>query len=292
MSIYTNWFLASRPWSFSMTFISVSVGAALAQNVTDFSWGLYLLTLIGGVLGHAGTNLINDYYDVKSGVDDAEAKTAQYRPHPLVEGKLPPLSVRNAALALLGLTAIIAIILAAVSGFKIIILGAAGILLSLTYTAPPFKYKYLALGEFSVFLIWGPLMVEGAFFVQAGHFSGTALAVSIPFGALVALVLLANNIRDIEHDASKGIKTIAIVLGRARSMTLYKALMAAAYFSVSLMAVAGVVSPLALITLLSLPIAIKLFKEMSGMPPSDADARTAKLDTAFGLLLVLSLALS
>jgi len=292
MSMYKNWFLASRPWSFSMTFISLSVGAALAQNVVDFSFGLYLLSLLGGVIGHAGTNLINDYYDVKSGVDDAEAKTAQYRPHPLVEGKLPPVAVRNAALALLAVTGVIALILAAVSGFEIVLLGAAGILLSLAYTAPPFKYKYFALGELSVFLIWGPIMVQGAFFVQAGHFSATALAVSIPFGALVALVLLANNIRDIEHDASKGIRTIAIVLGRARSMTLYKALMAAAYVSVSLMAVTGYVSPLALITLFSLPIAVKLFKEMSGMPPSDADARTAKLDTAFGLLLVASLAFS
>ena len=292
MSLYKNWILASRPWSFSMTFISISVGSALAENAVDFSWGLYFLALIGGILAHAGTNLINDYYDVKSGVDDPDAKTAQYRPHPLVEGKLKPVQVRNAALAMLGITAFIALVLATVQGIELIWLAVVGIIASLAYTAPPMKYKYMALGEFSVFLMWGPLMVEGAYFVQAGEFSLRALAVSIPFGVLVALVLLANNIRDMEHDATKGIRTIAIVLGRAASMKLYKWLMAAAYVSVGLMALFGYVSHWALITLLSLPIAVGLFKEMSGMPPADADARTAKLDTAFGLLLVLSLAIS
>jgi 1,4-dihydroxy-2-naphthoate octaprenyltransferase len=292
MSLYTNWILASRPWSFTMTFISVSVGAALAENAADFSWGLYLLTLIGAVLAHAGTNLINDYYDVRSGVDDPDAKTAQYRPHPLVEGELEPVKVRNAALALLGLALALGLILAASRGFEIVVLGLIGLAASLAYTAPPVKYKYMGLGEFSVFLMWGPLMVEGGYFVQAGAFSLRALLVSIPFGVLVALVLLANNIRDMEHDASKGIRTIAISLGRPASMALYKSLMTAAYASVALMALSGYVSPWALITLLSLPIAVGLFKEMSGLPPNDADARTAKLDTAFGLLLVLSLAIS
>ena len=88
MNIYRNWFLASRPWSFSMTAISVSVGGALGAIDGSFSWALYLITLLGTILLHAATNLLNDYYDVKSGVDTRVVSTAQYRPHPLVEGKL------------------------------------------------------------------------------------------------------------------------------------------------------------------------------------------------------------
>lgn len=292
MSTYKYWFLASRPWSFTMTFFSISVGAALAQNVADFSWILYFLTVIGGITGHAGTNLLNDYYDVQSGVDDPNSKTTKYRPHPVVEGKLEPKQVRNVSLGLLGVTLLITLILTAVCGLEIIIMGVIGVLFGYAYTAPPFKYKYFAVGEIAVFLVWGPLMIEGAYFVQAGHFALRPLALSIPFGVLVALVLLANNIRDMEEDATRGIKTIATVLGRASSMQLFKGLMVAAYASVALMALFGYVSHWALITLLSVPIARGLFKEMSGMPPDDADARTAKLDTAFGLLLVLSLAIS
>jgi len=64
MSLYQNWFLASRPWSFTMTAISVSVGAALGAMAGDFSWPFYLVTLVGMIVLHAATNLMNDYYDV------------------------------------------------------------------------------------------------------------------------------------------------------------------------------------------------------------------------------------
>ena len=88
VNMYRNWFLASRPWSFSMSAISVSVGAALAGMDGAFSWYLYLYTLLSMILLHAATNLMNDHYDVLSGVDNQEVSTAQYRPHPLLEGKL------------------------------------------------------------------------------------------------------------------------------------------------------------------------------------------------------------
>ena len=80
MHLYRNWILASRPWSFTMTAISVSVGSALAAIKGPFNWILYLLALVSAVLLHAATNLINDYYDVKNGVDTVASATAQYRP--------------------------------------------------------------------------------------------------------------------------------------------------------------------------------------------------------------------
>jgi 1,4-dihydroxy-2-naphthoate octaprenyltransferase len=118
------------------------------------------------VLLHAATNLINDYYDVVNGVDTVQAATAQYRPHPLVEGLLPREHVRRVAYGLFVLAALIGIYLTLVCGVVVLIIGLVGLLAGLTYTAPPLKYKYVALGEVSVFLMWGPLMVEGAYFVQ------------------------------------------------------------------------------------------------------------------------------
>ncbi len=90
ISVYRDWILAARPWSFTMTAISVSVGGALAALDDAFSWPLYLLTLIGTILMHAASNLINDYDDVRHGVDDPKVPTARYRPHPLMEGRLTP----------------------------------------------------------------------------------------------------------------------------------------------------------------------------------------------------------
>ena len=291
MSVYRNWFLASRPWSFSMTAISVSVGSALAAIDGPFSWGLYALALASAVLLHAATNLINDYYDVKNGVDTVQAATAQYRPHPLVENLISPEQVRWMAYGLFVLAALVGIYLAVVCGWMVFWIGLIGLGAGLTYTAPPLKYKYVAMGELSVFLMWGPLMVEGAYYVQRQMFSLKAFWVSLPFGILVALVLLANNIRDIEHDRSRQIRTLAILLGRRFGLVAYLLLMVLAYLGILAMAFSGILTLWVFIILVSLPLAVKLLRQMIRAVPADADAQTGKLDTAFGLLLVVSLVL-
>ncbi|MBW2436201.1 MAG: 1,4-dihydroxy-2-naphthoate octaprenyltransferase [Desulfobacterales bacterium] len=291
MNIYRNWILASRPWSFSMTAISVSVGSALAAIDGTFSWAFYLLALIAGVFMHAATNLINDYYDVKSGVDFKGVSTGIYRPHPLLEGKLTSRQVLIEACVLYVVATIIGLYLAADRGWPLIGIGLIGVFASITYTAPPFKYKYIALGELSVFLMWGPLMVMGSYFIQRQAFSINALLISIPFGILVALVLLANNIRDISHDRSKGIRTLPIIIGERNGLRLYSTLVILAYAGMIGMSIAGPLYMWSLIVVLSLPLALKLIRQMMQKIPDDADAQTAKLDTAFGLLLVASLVL-
>ena len=291
MNIYRNWVLASRPWSFTMTAISVSVGSALAAIDGDFRWSFYLLALIAGMLMHAATNLINDYYDVKSGVDFKGVSTGIYRPHPLLEGKLTPRQVLIEACLLYFVATIIGLYLAANSGWLLVAIGLIGVFASITYTAPPFKYKYVALGELSVFLMWGPLMVTGSYFIQRQVISARALLISIPFGILVALVLLANNIRDISHDRSQGIRTLPIIIGERNGLRLYSILIISAYAAIVGMSIAGPLYLWTLIVVLSMPLALKLIRQMMKKIPADADAQTAKLDTAFGLLLVVSLVL-
>jgi len=289
MSIYRDWFLASRPWSFSMTAISVSVGTALAALDGAFSLPLYLVTLIGIVILHAATNLLNDYYDVLSGVDYLAVSTARYRPHPLLEGKIKPGHVRFGSYLLYALVVVAGLYLAATRGWTILVIGLIGVIASVTYTAPPFKYKYKALGEFSVFIMWGPLMVEGAYFVQRQSLSKEALLISLPFGALVALVLLVNNLRDMSHDREKGIQTLPILIGRSNGIRLYVTLVILAYLSVLWMSFKGPLHLWSLIVLLSLPLAFRLLKQVVRKIPLDGDAQTAQLNTAFGVLLVTSL---
>lgn len=288
-TLYRNWFLASRPWSFIMTAISVGVGGAVAAIDGPFLWGWFLITLAGTVFLHAATNLINDYYDLRKGLDTVAAATAQYRPHPMVEGKLNPEHVRIAAYLLLCAGAAIGLWLSATRGWPILVLGVIGVLAGLTYTAPPLNYKYAALGEPSVFLMWGPLMVEGAYFVQRQTFSWDALWTSIPFGIIVALVLLANNLRDIDHDKTRHIRTIAILLGAQKGYYLYTGLILLAYACIPLLIAFGVLSWWSLMVMLSLPVAATLLRVMAKEIPKDADARTARLDTAFGVLLLVSL---
>jgi 1,4-dihydroxy-2-naphthoate octaprenyltransferase len=274
-----------------MTALSVSVGAALAGMDGAFSWLLYLYTLLTMIILHAATNLMNDHYDVLNGVDNPEVSTAQYRPHPLIEGKLEPNHVKIAAYLLYAIAIIAGIYLAVLRGWTILTIGAIGVLASITYTAPPFKYKYIGLGEFSVFLMWGPLMVEGSYFVQRQMLTRSAFWVSLPFGALVALVLLVNNLRDMKDDEKKGIRTLPLLIGRSNGVRLYVALVIIAYMSILWMAFMGPLQRWSLIVFFSLPLAYRLLKQIGQKIPADGDAQTAKLDTAFGALLLTSLIL-
>ncbi len=182
-------FLAVRPWSFTMTAVAVTTGSLLALTYGgDVHLGLYALTLLGMILAHGATNLINDYFDTRSGVDRPGAPTTLYRPHPLIEGALTPRQALMISLGLYGLAGLIGLYLAWLRGWVLVLLALAGGLASFTYTAGPVHYKYRALGEASVFLMWGPLMMLGAYYVQTGGFAhaGGVIWVSLPIGLLVA----------------------------------------------------------------------------------------------------------
>lgn len=274
-----------------MSAISVTVGAVLASVHGHFSVFLYLLTVVGIVFIHAGGNLLNDYFDVTGGIDSLQAGTARYRPHPLLEGKLTPRGVRNAAFSFLAVGCAFGIALTLMCGWPVFVIGVLGALGAVAYTAPRVGYKYIACGEFGVFLIWGPLMVEGAYFVQTGQLHMEPVMVSLPLGILVAQTLLANNMRDIAHDTGRGFKTLANLLGEPASLKLYLLLMVIAYGAVAFMAFLGPLTRWSLLVFLSVPLAIRLLNEMRGGVPQDADARTGNLDVVFGFLLVISLIL-
>jgi 1,4-dihydroxy-2-naphthoate octaprenyltransferase len=278
-----------------MTAVSVTVGSLLALHLGYFHWGLYLLVLVGMILAHAATNLINDYFDVRHGVDRPEAPTARYRPHPLLEGLLTPGQVLWGSFALYALAGLIGLYLITIRGWPIALLAILGGVASFTYTAGPIMYKHRALGELSVFLMWGPLMIVGAFYVQTGSWEEIWRVIwpSVPIGLWVALVLLANNLKDIDYDDRLGVKTLGTLLGRQRALRLYMSLVVAIYLLSGLGVVLGAIPIWGLMVFLSIPMAFKLIRSFELAPeiPADADPRTAQLATQYGVLLIVALLL-
>jgi 1,4-dihydroxy-2-naphthoate octaprenyltransferase len=285
------WFLATRPWSFTMTAISVGVGGAVAALDGAFDVWLFLLTLVGAVCVHGATNLINDYFDYKSGVDRPGAPTTLYRPHPLVQGLISPQAVLWVSAGLYAIAAIIGLALIVLKGAGLLWFILLGAIASFFYTAGPIKYKYLALGELAVFLMWGPVIVGGTYFVQRGSLSPDAVLISVPFGLLVALVLLANNLRDIDYDRSAGIATLGTLLGQQKTRVLYQGLILLAYLAIALLIALKILSPWGVLVFFSAPVAFRLIRTLQREIPNDADARTAQLDTLFGVWLIIGLIL-
>jgi 1,4-dihydroxy-2-naphthoate octaprenyltransferase len=281
-----KYIIATRPWSFPMSLMSVTVGMLLAAEEGPILWQWFAVTAIGITLFHAAANVINDYYDTLYKIDQPDSPTAKYRLHPILSGMLTPSQLLRQAIVLFALTFFIGVTTAFMRSYHVLWIGVVGLLTSFYYTAGPAKLKHRALGEFAAFMIWGPLMVEGAYAVQRQMLSLKALYLSIPFGILVALVLLANNMRDIDYDSRHNVKTLGIILGIRNSYILFAGLIVAAYASVLGMMMAGILSLWGFLIVLSLPSAWSLLKTFRQQIPDMADALTAKFDTVFGMLLI------
>ncbi|HEV8402649.1 MAG TPA: LLM class flavin-dependent oxidoreductase, partial [Candidatus Limnocylindrales bacterium] len=200
-----------RPFAFTASVIPVLAGAALAWVDELWAWAPFIAALLGAVFLHAGTNIVNEVYDVRKGVDTITSPRAS---HAIVKGRIRERTALLVAATFFALAVVVGLYLVWLRGPAIIVLGLLGLVGGWGYTAPPLEYKNRALGVPIVFFLMGPLMVEGAYFAVSGQWSVTALVLSIPIGMLVAAILHGNEWRDIREDSRAGISTISARIGR------------------------------------------------------------------------------
>jgi 1,4-dihydroxy-2-naphthoate octaprenyltransferase len=290
MSLLKLWFRAARPWSYPASIIPVSLGTMLAASHGFFDLLLFLLTLAGGVLIHTATNLFNDYYDFLYGVDTPDSYSSG---SVLVKGLMPPGRLLTGAVVTVLLVMPIGLYLIMARGPVLLILGILGILAGYFYTARPIAYKYRGIGVPAVFFLMGPLMVIGAYYVQAASYNAAVFLASLPVGAMVGAILYANEFRDIKHDRRYGIVNPSILLGRKKARFLYYLLVIGAYILIIIMVLGELLSGWALLTLLTLPAALKPMRVMEETAQGKEspqlpyiDVFTAQLHLQFGLLLI------
>ncbi len=289
------WIQAVRPFAFTASIIPITLGAVCAfSGPQPVRWELFPLILLCSLLFHSGTNLINDYYDFKHGLD---TPTTFGSSGILPQGKLPPRQIYRGALLCFAAGFLLGCILVSARGIPMLVLGTIGLLGGFFYTAHPVEYKYRALGDMVVFILMGPLMVIGSYFALTGGYHPRILSLSLPIGFLVAGILHANNLRDIDHDKQSHIKTIANILGHRRAQIQYVFLIGCAYVSILLLMTTGTLSAWGFLVFLSLPVALKnigTIKTSNAHAPhqlATIDIETAKLHFLFGILMVTSLSL-
>lgn len=283
----------TRPFSLTASIIPVAAAGALAARDSRLSWAILFAALVAGVFLQVGTNVINEIYDVRRGID---AITSPRASQALVTGRVTERQAFLLSGSAFALSAAIGIGLVVVRGWPMLLIGLAGLVGGWGYTAPPLQYKYRALGLPMVFLLMGPLMVEGAYYAISGAWSGAAVVVSIPIGLLVTAILHGNEWRDIGEDGRAGISTVSIRAGRSAAHRIYVTLLVGAYIALALAVAATVLPPLSLLAVLSLPLLVGALRasELGATGQQRAiamiDLQTAQLHAAFGLLLVTGLA--
>jgi 1,4-dihydroxy-2-naphthoate octaprenyltransferase len=161
--------------------------------------------------------------------------------------------VKRAALLCLAVGAVAGLVLAATSGWELLAVGALALLAAWFYTGGGSPYGYRGLGEVSVFVFFGLVAVMGTTYVQLGSITLASGLAGIGVGALACAILVANNLRDIPTDEVAGKRTLAVVLGDARSRTFFAALVVVALGC--LVAIAVLVEPWAVLGVAGLLIA-------------------------------------
>jgi len=284
-----------RPFAFTASVIPVLAGAALAWVDELWNWAPFIAALLGAVFLHAGTNIVNEVYDVRKGIDTITSPRAS---HAIVKGRMKERTALIIAGTFFALAIAVGLYLIWLRGPAIIVLGLLGLIGGWGYTAPPLEYKNRALGVPIVFLLMGPLMVEGSYFAVSGEWSLTALILSIPVGLLVAAILHGNEWRDIREDSRAGISTLSARIGRRWAHYGYVALVLGAYIALALSVIAGILPAWTMLAILSLPFLAQVIRsaELGATGQARAismiDLQTARLHLAFGSLLVLGLLLS
>lgn len=222
----------TRPGFLVITAVACVLGTVVAAACGHGPQvGTALATLVLAVLMHAAANVLNDYHDALNGADDANTQglfpfTGGAR---LIQnGQVSSNDTHNLAKALVVFLIPCGLLLAVKTGVGLVVLGLAGLLLGWAYSAPPLALMKRGLGEATVALAWG-LVVVGADFVQRKHFFVIPVAVAVSFALLVGNILVINGFPDAAADALVGKRTLVVRMGARWAAWAYLAFALLAY---------------------------------------------------------------
>lgn len=270
----SRWLIATRSVVFVMTVNSVIIGGLLYVIYAGFRPGFLIplvLVVLGLVLAHAASNLFNDYWDAKHGIDTSKDYfRPAYMPHPSLSGMMSPQGLFSLGVVhLVGMVAIAAYFVE-LRGPLVLVFAGLGVLFLVLYAGGPLPLKRIGLGEPTVFVVWGPLMVGGTFYVLDGTLPAWVLIASIPYAVSVTTVLFGKHIDKIDYDTKLGVRTVPVILGEAATKKALEALVTIAYLAVVGLVATKYLPIWSLISLLALPRARQLFHTLSEPRPKEA----------------------
>jgi 1,4-dihydroxy-2-naphthoate polyprenyltransferase len=283
----------TRPHTLTATFVPVLIGTSLAMHYIKIDVVLFLAMLFACLFIQIATNMFNEYYDYKRGLDTEESVGIGGA---IVRNGFQPKTVLALALACYGIALLIGVYICTNSSWMLAIIGLIGMAVGYLYTGGPLPISSTPFGELMAGLCMGSAFILISFFIQTGYVNGESVLISIPVAILVGAINFANNIRDREGDAKSGRRTLAILLGHMKSIIVLAIMFGVAYLWIVGLVLFGHLSPWTLLVFLSLPIPIKATKGFIGkklpvqmMPAMKATAQT---NTIFGFLLTIGIFIS
>ncbi|WP_040838509.1 1,4-dihydroxy-2-naphthoate polyprenyltransferase [Nocardia brevicatena] len=250
MATAAQWIEGARPRTLPNAIAPVLAGTGAAAALDAAVWWKAVLALVVSLALIVGVNYANDYSDGIRGTDDERVGPLRL----VGSGLASPAAVRAAAVGSLVMGAIFGLVLAVVSAWWLLPVGAVCLAGAWFYTGGSTPYGYRGFGEVAVFVFFGLIAVLGTQFVQAERIDWVGVVCAVAVGSFSSAVLVANNLRDIPTDTVSGKTTLAVRLGDPRTRTLHLVLLAIP-FAATLLLVTR--TPWALVGLLALPLALR-----------------------------------
>lgn len=276
----------TRPPTLAASLVPVAVGTAAGALRQRPSFALAALMLLVAILLQTATNMANEYFDYRRGLDDRHSLGIA---GVIVEGRMEARTVARLTILTYALALLLGGYLAVVRGWLLLALGFLSIAAGVVYSAGRRPIASTPFGEMVVFLLMGPLEVLVSEVAAVGALTLAALLASLPVGLVVSAILLANNLRDLEPDQRHGRRTLAILLGRTAGGGLLRLLTLAAYLLPALFVLFRLLPAPTLLALASLPAFLPIW--LGRMPRNPVPA-VAKAHLALGLLLAVGLFLA
>lgn len=272
------WIQAARPATLWAAIAPVLVAGGLASGDGVFRWDAFLAATLGSMAIQIATNFANDASDAKRGADTPD----RIGPARMVaSGEITERRMWGATALAFGVAVLAGVWLISIAGWIIALVGVASIVAGLGYVGGPRPYGYRGLGELFVFVFFGLVATVVSRYVHDQTVPLDAWLLAIPMGFLVTAILVANNIRDIETDRIVGKRTLAVILGRARTRHLYAGLVYGAFGAIALFGTLNLTPLATLIAVFWLPWAVPLvrsvYTEITGPPLIRVLQGTARL---------------
>jgi 1,4-dihydroxy-2-naphthoate octaprenyltransferase len=281
-----DWLAGTRPRTLPAAVVPVIIGSGVAAGYGKFSAWRAALALVVALALQVGVNYANDYSDGIRGSDERRVGPARL----VASGLARPRHVLAAAFGCFGCACVAGFVLAAVTSWWLLGVGAAAVAAAWFYTGGSHPYGYRGFGEVAVFTFFGVAAVAGTAYVQMRYLTWLDLAAAVPAGLLSCALLVINNLRDIGSDAEAGKRTLAVILGDARSRALYLTCLLTPFAFGFAIAAAR---PAALLTLAALPLALPPIRSVrsgaAGPGLIRALGQTGQVQLAFGAALTIGL---
>lgn len=236
MSRLQAWKVAARLHTLPAAIVPVLVGSGLAYGEGVFRWDAFVWALVGALAIQVAANFANDASDARRGADTPDRLGP---PRMVALGVIDSRQMWWATWVAVAVAGVAGVFLTLIAGWVVLVVGACSVLAMLGYVGGPAPYGYRGLGEVFVFVFFGLVATVGSRYVHDQTAPLSAWLLAIPIGMLVTAILVVNNYRDVDTDRAAGKRTLAVVLDRPRTRTLFAGLIYGAFVVIAVFGALG-----------------------------------------------------